>query len=164
MGDARALVELHNAVAADLTRKMGSGYWSKERSIQRQFDRIIQSDGRPESRSIYLLEDGEEVVATLVLSTRRAHFWRKSMWSEPDAEGLCVFDLAVMPHRQGTGLGRQSMEFAEERARLYDMPYVRLDAFSQNPHSTAFYAHLGYQDRGQIVVNGVPLILYEKRV
>lgn len=86
------------------------------------------------------------------------------MWREPEAQSICVYDLAVAPEREGTGLGRQAMLIAEDLARSIGLKYVRLDAFAQNPRSTGFYRHIGYEDRGELLVGGVRLILFEKRV
>lgn len=161
--DAKALVELHNAVADDLTRKLGKGYWGGHRSLRAQRDRIRKSNETPQHH-IFVLPGNEGIIATVVLTTRRAPFWRKALWREPNAEAICVYDLAVLPAREGTGLGRMAMRLAEEMARSMGLDYVRLDAFAQNPHSNGFYSHLGYEMRGELVVGGVPLNLFEKSV
>lgn len=155
---------LHNTVASDLTGKLGQGYWSKQRSLRAQRERIRNSEQRLPGRMIWVLEEGADLLGSTTLSTSPAPFWRKTMWAEPDAPALCVSDLALFPAAEGKGLGKALMEFAEEAARSHGLCWVRLDAFTVNPHSTAFYRHIGYDERGNLAVGDVALILFEKRV
>jgi ribosomal protein S18 acetylase RimI-like enzyme len=54
------------------------------------------------------------------------------------------------------------MESIEELARSHGIPFVRLDAFTTNPFSNAFYRSIGYQKRIDIDLRGTGLTLYEK--
>ncbi len=82
--------------------------------------------------------------------------------AEPPA--LCVFDLAVWPELQKQGWGKAAMRFAEKKAKEMSLKWVRLDAFADNPNSVAFYKHIGYEERGLLIVGGVALVLFERKV
>jgi ribosomal protein S18 acetylase RimI-like enzyme len=56
------------------------------------------------------------------------------------------------------------MEGVEQLARERGIGWVRLDAYSENPISTAFYRAIGYEERAVIDVRGVELVLFEKAV
>ena len=54
--------------------------------------------------------------------------------------------LAVEPSRQGQGLGRQLMDWAEARLRERGCPKINLQVRRGNEAVLAFYAALGYAD------------------
>ena len=164
LDEAPALTELHTSVARDLEQKLGPGYWAKERSLRSQREKLKRSQAYPDVTGIYVAEDNGKVAATILLSVKRAPFWQKRIWQEPDAAALCVFDLAVWPELQRRGWGGRAMGFAEEQAKKRGFEWVRLDAFADNPNSVAFYKHIGYEDRGILIVGGVPLVMFEKSV
>ncbi len=157
--DAESVRAIHAAVAEEVTSRLGQGYWSKQPKLERVREAIRKTNG-----SVYLLEDEKDVIGTVTVSTKPAHFWRKRMWREPDAPALCVYGLAVLPEKYRTGAGTQLMRFCESLARSLGLRYVRLDAFEANPASNGFYLSLGFEVRGSLVVGGVALTLYELAV
>ena len=52
--------------------------------------------------------------------------------------------LAVRPDLQGSGLGRELMEFAENRLRELAAPKINLQVRARNRGVIAFYESLGY--------------------
>ena len=63
---------------------------------------------------------------------------------EPDS--LLIENVAVNPDAQGTGLGRQLMEFAEQEAARRRLTRVRLYTHEVMTESQAVYARLGYRE------------------
>lgn len=53
--------------------------------------------------------------------------------------------LAVRPDLQGSGLGRELMEFAEARLRELGAPKINLQVRARNREVLAFYEALGYR-------------------
>ncbi len=104
------------------------------------------------------------MLGSVTLSTLPPNFWKKHYWREPDTKGLGVIGLAVFPDVQRQGIGRFIMEGIEDLARSHGIPYVRLDAFTRNPFSNAFYQSIGYEARVDIELRGTGLTLYEKAV
>lgn len=148
-----------------LTDQLGEGHWSHCTKIASVRDRIRHADPiELRASTIFVASHRHQAYGSVVVSTFPPGFWRKSMWAEPKAKGLGVFNLVVPPDRQGYGIGRFLMEGIENLARSRQIPYVRFDAYEANPHSNGFYTRLGYEDRGRIDVRGVGLRLYEKRI
>jgi ribosomal protein S18 acetylase RimI-like enzyme len=148
-----------------LTAQLGEGHWSHFTKIASVRDRIRNADPiELRSSTIFVAAHGQRAYGSVVVSTFHPGFWKKHKWEDPRAKGLGVFNLVVPPERQGSGIGRFLMEGVESLARTHRIPYVRLDAYEANPYSNAFYARLGYQNRGRIDVRGVGLNLFEKRV
>jgi ribosomal protein S18 acetylase RimI-like enzyme len=164
LDDADDLVALIDAAAAALTAKLGPGYWSKRASLRRMRERITDSDPAMIEKAWFVAEQGGVVVAVIALATRPFRSWKKQLWARPDQPALGVFDLAVHPAAQRRGVGRALMRFAERTARTRGLPWVRLDAFAENPESNAFYRGIGYDERGEVSASGVALVLYERAV
>ena len=162
--DARELVALHDAVAAEVTARLGQGHWSKLTRLERMRESIKRSDGQPSSRNVFVAREAGVIVATVTISHRGMHLWKRSLWEEPKEPGLAAFSLAVLPSRYRQGLGRIMMQFTEEEAEDAGLKWVRLDAYTNNPDSNAFYQALGYANRGTQWFGTVGIDLYEKRV
>lgn len=162
---AKAIESMRQASADDLTVKLGTGYWTGSSKIASIRERIKLADPETLRKStIYVALRGDEVVGSVVVSTFPPGFWRREFWSEGKAPALGVFNLVVFPHLQGQGIGRFLMDGTEQLARKHGLPFVRLDAFAENPHSNAFYHAIGYEERAVIDLRGCGLVLFEKRI
>ena len=88
---------------------------------------------------VYVLENGE-VDAVIVLES---------------GDGvLLVENVAVRPDRQGSGLGRRLMAFAEFRARSLDLAAVRLYTNEKMISNITLYESLGYRETGRELIDG----------
>ena len=156
---------MRNASAIDLTHRIGIGHWSGRSRIQSIRERIALGDPKTlRHGTLYVAIGGAEVVGSVVVSTFPPAFWKRNLWNEPRAAGLGVFALVVLPQFQRLGIGRFLMEGVELLAQEREIRYVRLDAYALNPISTAFYRRIGYEDRGEIDLRGVRLVLFEKHI
>jgi GNAT superfamily N-acetyltransferase len=61
-------------------------------------------------------------------------------------ERLVIENVAVDPARQGEGIGRRLLEFAEETARRAGIETVALYTHELMNENLALYAHLGYEE------------------
>ena len=59
---------------------------------------------------------------------------------------LHVGNVAVHPSVQGTGIGRQLMDFAERRAILHGLTRLSLYTNEVMTENQAIYTHLGYRE------------------
>jgi GNAT superfamily N-acetyltransferase len=86
---------------------------------------------------VHVLENGE-VDGVIVL--------------QPEDGVLLVENVAVRPDRQGRGLGRRLMAFAEFRARSLNMAALRLYTNEKMVSNIGLYESLGYRetDRGNV--------------
>ena len=72
--------------------------------------------------------------------------------AEPGA--LLVENVAVRPDRQGRGLGRRLLAFAEFRARSSGLPALRLYTNEKMIPNIGLYESLGYRETGRETVDG----------
>ena len=161
----KAIQAMRVAAAADLTAKLGPGHWSGSTKIASIRERIKCAD--PEKlrvTTLYVVCRDGEVVGSITVSTYPPGFWRRTYWREGKETGLGVFNLVVFPELQRQGIGLFLMKAVEQLALDHKIRFVRLDAYSANPFSTAFYRAIGYDERTVIDLRGCGLVLYEKDV
>jgi GNAT superfamily N-acetyltransferase len=98
---------------------------------------------------VHVLENGE-LDALIVL--------------EREPEVLLVENVAVRPDRQGRGLGRRLMAFAEFRARSLGLSAVRLYTNEKMISNIALYESLGYRETGRETVDGRHVVHMRKEL
>src|SRR4051812_1442290 len=81
---------------------------------------------------VYVLENERMIDALIVL--------------RPEDDDLLVENVAVSPDRQGRGLGRRLLAFAEFRARSLGLPAVRLYTNEKMISNIGLYESLGYRE------------------
>jgi ribosomal protein S18 acetylase RimI-like enzyme len=62
----------------------------------------------------------------------------------PESRAMLIENIAVDPSRQGQGLGRRLMAFAEAEARRRSLAEIRLYTNERMVENIAFYKRLGY--------------------
>jgi ribosomal protein S18 acetylase RimI-like enzyme len=72
----------------------------------------------------------------------------------PEAGVLLVENVAVRPERQGRGLGRRLMAFAEFRARSLGLPALRLYTNEKMTANIGLYESLGYRETSREDIRG----------
>jgi GNAT superfamily N-acetyltransferase len=75
---------------------------------------------------------------------------------------LLIENVAVHPARQGTGLGRRLMEFAEEQARQRRINRLALYTNEIMTDNLEIYTHLGYRETGRRTEHGYRRVYMEK--
>ncbi len=155
--DASALATLHSAVAEDLTRRFGQGFWSSlswERAVLNQLR-------KPKfSRIVIARSESHRIVGTLRLA-------RKKPWAIDTAyftavkRPLYLTGMAVHPEFQRQGIGRLLLKEAEAAARAWPADAIRLDAFNADAGAGAFYAKCGFREVARITYKQDPLIYFE---
>ena len=84
---------------------------------------------------MWLLESGVELAGLIVLEKHPDH--------------AMIFSVAVSPAFQGKKLGIALLDFAEEQARSWGLPEVRLYTNSRMERNIALYAAYGYRETGR---------------
>jgi ribosomal protein S18 acetylase RimI-like enzyme len=100
--------------------------------------------------AVWVAEEGGEVVGVLVLH------------AQPPA--VLVENVAVAPHRQGRGLGRELMRFAEAQARRAGLSETVLYTNEKMTENLAFYPALGYVETGRREQDGFARVFFRKCV
>ncbi|MFB9836611.1 GNAT family N-acetyltransferase [Actinoallomurus acaciae] len=98
---------------------------------------------------VHVLENGE-VDALIVLGT--------------DDDVLLVENVAVRPDRQGRGLGRRLMAFAEFRARSLGLSELRLYTNEKMVSNIGLYESLGYRETGRESLEGRHVVHMRKEL
>lgn len=151
--DASALAALHTAVAEDLTSRYGRGTWSSKTSEKGVLYAMRTS-------RVFVAREGDEIVATLHLTTRKPWAIDTSYFS-PRSRPLYLLAMAVSPARQRRGLGRRCLEHAAQTAREWPADAVRLDAFDAEAGAGGFYVRCGWAEVGRASYRDTPLIYFE---
>ncbi|CAM3914722.1 GNAT family N-acetyltransferase [Cohnella lubricantis] len=71
-------------------------------------------------------------------------------WEDARGKVLYLHRLVVHPDRQGQGIGRTLLQFAEATAANNGYSSIRLDAYSANPIALNLYERYGYSRRGDV--------------
>jgi len=82
----------------------------------------------------------------------------------PKPDHLLLDDIAVRPGRQGRGLGRQLIAFAEAEARRLGHPELRLYTHQKMTENIALYARLGFVESGRGQEAGYDRVFMTKRL
>ena len=112
-----------------------------------------------ERGEVYVAEMGDDVVATVTLLWDDARHW-------PDAppDAAYVHKLAVSRACAGQRIGQAIVEWADRTASAAGRDYLRLDCIRKNPGIRAYYERLGFEHRGDQIIHGRDLSLYERHV
>jgi len=79
-------------------------------------------------------------------------------------EGFCIETIAVRPDAQGLGVGGTLMAYAEQMASQSGYTSLYLSTHRLMRESQAVYAHLGYVEFDQRMVNGYDRIFVRKLI
>ncbi|MEQ4715049.1 GNAT family N-acetyltransferase [Nonomuraea sp. B19D2] len=82
----------------------------------------------------------------------------------PEDGVLLVENVAVRPGRQGKGLGRALMAYAEEEARRLGLPALRLYTNVKMAANIALYESLGYIETGRQGIEGRSAVMLRKQL
>jgi ribosomal protein S18 acetylase RimI-like enzyme len=100
--------------------------------------------------SVSVLDEDGEIVAIIVLLAKPDH--------------LLLDNIAVRPDRQGTGLGRQMIAFAEAEARRRGFAELRLYTHETMTENIALYTRLGFVETGRGHEAGYDRVFMTKRL
>lgn len=104
--------------------------------------------GRVEQSQAFVLEERGSLIGALVLVD--------------EADHLLLNNVAVDPDRQGNGLGRKLIEFADAEARSRGYREIRLYTNVAMPENLAIYPKLGFVETGRGVDDGYHVVFMTK--
>jgi GNAT superfamily N-acetyltransferase len=82
----------------------------------------------------------------------------------PQPDHLLLDNIAVRPDRQGQGLGRRLIAFAEDEARRLGFAELRLYTHERMIENIALYTRLGFAETGRGQQAGYDRVFMRKRV
>jgi ribosomal protein S18 acetylase RimI-like enzyme len=100
--------------------------------------------------AIWVLEEGAAIVGIIVLL--------------PMADYLLLDNVAVSPSRQGLGLGRRLLAFAETEALRRGYSEIRLYTHQTMVENQRLYASIGYEETGRDTEAGYDRVFMRKQL
>ena len=100
--------------------------------------------------AVWVIEEGSGVAGVLVLLPRPDH--------------LLLDNIAVAPARQGSGLGRRLLAFAEAEALRRGYREIRLYTHRTMTENQRLYAAIGYEETGRRTEAGYERVFMCKRL
>jgi GNAT superfamily N-acetyltransferase len=112
-----------------------------------------------ERGEVYVAEVDGKVVATVTL------LWNDTMyWGERPPDAAYVHKLAVRRACAGRRIGSAIVEWADATAAAAGRAFLRLDCLADNRGIRAYYEQLGFEHRGDLVVDNRGMSIYERPV
>jgi GNAT superfamily N-acetyltransferase len=120
-------------------------------------DELAAAIGRGE---VYVVEseDGEGVATVSMLPDDPEY------WGDQPPDAFYVHKLAVRRDQAGRGIGAAVVEWANAEAAEAGREFLRLDCLADNPGIRDYYEDLGFEHRGDLVLDGQKMSLYERPV
>jgi len=98
--------------------------------------------------NVWVLMVGSELVGFVVL--------------KPQSDHMLLDNVVVKPERQGSGFGRELIDFAEARARQCGYTEIQLYTNAAMHENLAMYARLGYQEFSRGFYSGFHRVFMKK--
>lgn len=114
------------------------------------------------SKSLYISHMEHTLCGCITLDEKQEKEYAEVSWTHPGPRILVVHRLMVHPAHRGRGVGKQLMNFAEEKARKKGYDAIRLDVFLDNPVALSLYERLGYRRAGTVLLKKGPFACFEK--
>jgi GNAT superfamily N-acetyltransferase len=112
-----------------------------------------------ERGEVFVAELHGDAVATVTL------LWDDELhWGERPPDAAYVHKLAVSRACAGQRIGHAIVEWADATAGANGRSFLRLDCMRTNPGIRSYYERLGFEHRGDDVVNSRDLSFYERPV
>lgn len=117
----------------------------------------------PESKipagTMYVLEENNEICASMVLNHEQAAEYSEISWKYPAANEkvLVIHTLCIPPQKAGHGYGKQMVEFAKKYALDSGCDSIRLDTYAHNEPAKKLYLKNGFRiaGYGKILLQGL---------
>jgi N-acetylglutamate synthase-like GNAT family acetyltransferase len=138
-GDARAVAELVQQAYDHYVPRIGA----RPRPMDEDYPALIAAG------QVWVAVDSG-VVGVIVLDHQGDH--------------LQIDNVAVMPERQGSGVGTALLDFAEDRARALGVPELRLFTHALMTENQAYYTRRGYVQTARTLDDGFDRVFFAKRL
>lgn len=118
-----------------------------------------------ENQSLYVIKDGDSIVAGAGLDTNQPSEYQSCAWCF-GSPAVVVHHLFVHPDHWRNGCASQLMDFAENRAKSLRVGSIRLDAYAGNPAALSLYRTRGYSEAGEVTFprRGLKFICFEMQI
>jgi ribosomal protein S18 acetylase RimI-like enzyme len=153
-GDWKGAVTIRLANAGDLDRVKACAEEAYVLYVPRMGKKpapmIADFKAQIEAGQVYVIDARDEVAGFIVLYRRGDH--------------LHVENVAVFPARQGEGLGRALLAFAEKEAARRNLPTIELYTNVKMTENLELYPRLGYVEIDRCEEAGFSRVFYRKEI
>jgi ribosomal protein S18 acetylase RimI-like enzyme len=111
---------------------------------------------------MYVLTDGNFISACVVINEEQDISYLPASWHNTEGRFAVIHRLCVHPDFQGKGIGKKTMQLAQEMLKREGFLSIRLDTFSKNPIARRMYEHLGFSYVGEVTFRKGLFYLMEK--
>lgn len=158
--DKKDLPEILNLVSA-CTEKMqieGNFQWDDEYPTEEILSRDI------ENGTLFIVIDNSKIIGILALSYEEEPQYKDIEWTDKEGKALEIHRMGVHPKWQGSGIGKNLFDYAENHAKKNDYSSIRLDTYCQNQKMIKLVELRGYKRSGDIYFPPInpPFYCYEK--
>ncbi|HBN77895.1 MAG TPA: GNAT family N-acetyltransferase [Planctomycetaceae bacterium] len=151
--DVSSLMAIKGKVIAHLL-KYGIDQWDEVYPAEADFLQDVYE------QTLHVLESAGQIVGGLCLNEVELDGYETASWQAESF--LVVHRLLIDPDFQGSGYGRQLMQFAEQQTYSLGKNSIRLDCFTENPAAISFYQKLNYRICGEVTFRKGRFLLMEK--
>lgn len=103
-----------------------------------------------QSGTMYGVKEGNKYVAVVTLDDKQSKGYQSLVWRDTKGKPGCIHRLAVLPGRQGQGLGKFLLNYAEKLAQDKGHTSIRIDVYKINEAAVALYKKNGYVEVGEV--------------
>ncbi|HEX2622234.1 MAG TPA: GNAT family N-acetyltransferase [Phototrophicaceae bacterium] len=139
-------------------RTQGLSHWHPYRTFD-DFMRLV------DPQHFYAIYDDTYLIGTFHLTTSPRPYYDITKWANPAARAIYFGGFGILPHFQGKGAGKWSIQQADHLAVTEGYEVFRFDCVANNAPLLDFYDRLGYIRRGGLdFKNGAinPVMCYER--
>jgi ribosomal protein S18 acetylase RimI-like enzyme len=113
---------------------------------------------------LYVVRAAGRIAGMVTLNQACDLDYANGQWQAEGPDFMVIHRLIVPPSAQGQGVGTRMMLNIETMLREQGTKSIRLDAFTQNPHSLRLYEKLGYRIVGEAQWRKGRFFLMEKDI
>lgn len=152
--DIQAIADTYTALLTFEQENGGYSNWQLN-----VYPTVMVAETKVSAREMYVLEDGGEICASMVLNHDQADEYDAVNWQYPAKaeQVLVIHTLCIPPEKAGCGYGTKMVKYAKALARESGCKAIRIDTYSHNEPAKALYQKNGFRiaGYGDILLQGL---------
>ncbi len=121
---------------------------------------ILVPEEKVPAGEMYVLEEGGEICASMVLNKNQTEEYSQVVWLYPavDEQVLVIHTLCIPPQKAKNGYGTKMVAFAKDFARQNGCSVIRIDTYAHNEPAKKLY------DKNRFRIAGYGKIVLQGRI
>lgn len=157
-----ALYSIMALAGEHMHRVLKLSHWHPFVDSERFRERFVGED-----KTMYAVYADDVLCGTFNIGDHPEPYYLDDMsdyWTDVSAPALYFSAFALLPSYQQQGIGSQCMAFADETAKAASVNYIRFDGVASHPKLIQFYTRLNYRNCGELPVQHLSVICFEKNI